>query len=226
MCNWTGEVFCGSKKILGVFFAAFLGDFWGLFGFFCPFSAPPFVSPFLGCPFLAGCLFFSVPFSHFSPSFCVYVCGWVGGCFFWGEGAFFWALFLWPPFFPSFPFFLRGGGAFFWALLFCPFLGGRGLFFRGLLFVDLLSVCWGDPGPVDLSKARNQEARHDHWLVTTADTVSDQDEGGEAQLSHRLQPKKTLRPDTREGTETRHTITHPITQINSQRIFLCTECPV
>ena len=197
-----------------------------------------------------------------------------GGLFFWGEGAFFWALFLCPPFFPSFPFFLRGGGVasfgpfwspflelflgggglflgllfalfvfffgpfpffvffcFFWPFPFfgvffwCPFLGG-GLFFRGLLFVYLLSVCWGDPGPVDLSKARNQEAFHDHWLVTTADTVSDQDKGGEAQLSHILQPKKTLRPDTREGTETRHTITHPITQINSQRIFLCNECPV
>ena len=88
-----------------------------------------------------------------------------------------------------------------------PFFGGCP-FFRGLLFVYLLSVCWGDPGPVDLSKARNQEALHDHWLVTTADAVSDQD------------------PDTREGPETRHTITHPITQINSQGIFLCNECPV
>ena len=66
-----------AKNILGVFFAAFLGVFWGLFGFFCPFSAPPFVGPFLGCPFLAGCLFFSVPFSHFSPFFvCMCVGGW------------------------------------------------------------------------------------------------------------------------------------------------------
>ena len=58
-------------------------------------------------------------------------------------------------------------------LFLMPFLGGA--FFRGLLFVYLLSVCWGDPGLVDLSKARNQEALHDHWLVTTADIVSDQD---------------------------------------------------
>ena len=123
--------------------------------------------------------------------------------FFWGGGLF------WGLFFALFVFFWALavlGGGFFFVLFFWPFpfLGP----FFGAHF-------WG-----------NQEALHDHWLVTTAETVSDQDKCGEAQLSHRLQPKKALRQDTREGPETRHIITHPITQINSQGIFLCNECPV
>ena len=125
----------------------------------------------------------------------------LGGAFFFCPFCAFWALSLFGAFFVVFAIFVEP--FLFWGLFWVPFWGG-GLFFRGLLFVYLLSVCWGDPG-----------------LVTTADTVSDQDKGGEAQLSHKLQPKKALRPDTREGPETRHTITHPITQINSQRIFCC-----
>ena len=118
------------------------------------------------------------------------------------------SFFFWP-----FPFFGPFLGRFFWAPFWGPFVGF--FFFRGLFF-RILSVYWG---PAGLSKARNPEALHDHWFLTTADTVSDQDKRGEAQLSHRLLPEKALRPDPREGLETRPTITHPITQNNSWGIF-------
>ena len=109
------------------------------------------------------------------------------------------------------PFFVGGrGGAFFWGPFFqCPlfspcfcllalsclgpflwfFLGGGlfwGVFFWGGPFFGAFSP----PALWTFSKARSQEALHDHWLLTTAHTVSDQDKGGEAQLSHRLLLKR------------------------------------
>ena len=184
------------KTCLGTFLGRLLGPFWVFF--FSPFFGPPF-GPFSGPKKKFGA-FFRGPFFPFFASF--FVCG-GGGLFL---GPFFcaccWVLSL--SFLGCFlVFFLLvffNSPFLFWALFWALFSGPLvvGAFFQGP-FVRILSVCWGDLGPVDLSKARNQEALHDHWLLTTADTASDQDKGGEAQLSHRLLPEKALRPDTQEG---------------------------
>ena len=107
MCNWTGEIFGESQKILRRFFGFFGGAF---LVFFCLFSGTTFLVLFF---VFFGTLFFWCLFSGalFSPFFCV-----LGGGLFrgGGGGAFFGAFFLGGPFFVV----PRGG------LSLSPFLGG------------------------------------------------------------------------------------------------------
>ena len=193
-----------------LFCVSFFGDlffgalFWAFFSLYSPFFH--FIRRF----FSVLCVCVSVSVCARARVLCVCVCVWVLGGRFLGGGGFFGHPFFVPFFSFSAPFcFFLGpffgpfcfGGLFLLPFPFLgPFLGrfsgpfffgggGGGAFFSGVFCS--YSVCI--LGLVDLSKARNQEALHRHWLLTTADTESDQDKGGEAQVSHRLLPEKALR---------------------------------